>query len=316
MKRIFKRIIPVLLVLLMLPGTALAAVGIDKNQDVKLTISYQYENTPLSGAVFSIYKVAAVDETGELTPTEAFRQLPVNFGNQNDEEWKALASTLEGYVFRNGIQPTDSGTTDEKGILTFQTEKGKLTQGLYLILGNRHTQGGYYYDAAPCLVMLPTEDVKADKWLYEVTVKPKYEATQIPDEPVTMTRRVLKVWKDAGYEQSRPKEVVVQLFRNGRLCETVTLNRENNWRYTWDNLEESDTWTVVEKEVENYTVTTALEGTTFVVTNTYSGATDNTPNKGKLPQTGVLWWPVPVLICGGLLFLILGALKNKHDEGK
>ena len=30
-----------------------------------------------------------------------------------------------------------------------------------------------------------------------------------------------------------------------------------------------------------------------------------------LPQTGVLWWPVPILLCTGLLFCIIGAIKRR-----
>ena len=35
------------------------------------------------------------------------------------------------------------------------------------------------------------------------------------------------------------------------------------------------------------------------------------PGQPTLPQTGLLWWPVPVLICAGLLLLLLGLLRRK-----
>ncbi len=34
----------------------------------------------------------------------------------------------------------------------------------------------------------------------------------------------------------------------------------------------------------------------------------------KLPQTGQLWWPVPVLACGGLMLLALGTAWNRRRE--
>jgi len=42
----------------------------------------------------------------------------------------------------------------------------------------------------------------------------------------------------------------------------------------------------------------------------------NTPDKQKLPQTGVLWWPVPILAVTGFAFLITGTFsrKKKDDE--
>ena len=49
--------------------------------------------------------------------------------------------------------------------------------------------------------------------------------------------------------------------------------------------------------------------------NGYSNVTSNTNT--KLPQTGQLWWPVPVMACGGVIFITVGArLKsgNKRDN--
>ena len=34
----------------------------------------------------------------------------------------------------------------------------------------------------------------------------------------------------------------------------------------------------------------------------------------NLPQTGLLWWPVPVLICVGAALLIVGAVRRKKNE--
>lgn len=42
--------------------------------------------------------------------------------------------------------------------------------------------------------------------------------------------------------------------------------------------------------------------------------TTTTTKKDKLPQTGALWWPVPVLAAGGLLCLILGVVTKKGNE--
>lgn len=31
----------------------------------------------------------------------------------------------------------------------------------------------------------------------------------------------------------------------------------------------------------------------------------------KLPQTGILWWPVPLLLCSGLVFLMIGVIRRR-----
>ncbi len=143
--------------------------------------------------------------------------------------------------------------------------------------------------------------------------------TYSPYEPEddTVTRTVLKVWDDKGYESKRPKSVQVTLLQNGTAYDTQTLNSTNGWQYTWSKLPKHDkngkeiSWTICEVSVSGYVSSIRQNGYTFVLT--------NTPNEPKLPQTGVLWWPVPVLACGGLAFLIVGALsrrKTKHDETK
>lgn len=80
------------------------------------------------------------------------------------------------------------------------------------------------------------------------------------------------------------------------------------------------------KELEDYTVLVTQEGTTFVVTNTYDEGTPENPEQPEnpdqpgnptLPQTGQLWWPVPVLVAGGLLLIVIGVLRrrgNTHEK--
>ncbi len=306
--------------LMLLPVQALAAGSIDTGREVQLTISYQDSKTALSGAAFDIYRVAAVDATGELTPVAPFDQFNVDIRGKNDAAWKTLASTLEGYVLRDVITPSSSGKTNAQGLLTFSD----LEQGLYLVLGHRHTQGRRIYDAAPFMVLLPTQDAEANEWLYDVTVNSKHDSHPKPDEPDedTITRKVLKVWADEGHEKDRPQEVIVQLLRDGKVYDTVTLNAANNWYYIWDNLDDRYTWTVVEQKLEDYTVTVTREGVTFVVTNTYTEdvpdepppTTPDTPDEPRLPQTGQLWWPVPVMLTAGLLFVILGLLRRRRSE--
>ena len=37
-------------------------------------------------------------------------------------------------------------------------------------------------------------------------------------------------------------------------------------------------------------------------------------NSGRLPQTGQLWWPVPVLLLAGLLLVIIGTVMRSHGK--
>ena len=322
-KRLISICLSLLLVFMLLPVSALAAGRIDLDQDVGLTITYQDHGTPLSGAVFNIYLVATVNAYGELETTEQFKIFNVDIPGKADDTWRALASTLEGYVLRDNIVATDSGKTDRNGQIAFPTGGKRLTAGLYLVLGERHTQDGFRYDATPFMVMLPSLDAETNTWIYAVTATAKFDSSKIPEKPDTVSCKVLKIWNDEGHEKARPKEVMVQLLKNGVVYDTVTLNSKNNWRYTWANLDNAYRWTVVEKEMEEYTAEVTREGNTFYVTNSFSEDipdeptpttkpdTPTTPGKPTLPQTGQLWWPVPVLIAAGLLFVVIGLLRRR-----
>lgn len=241
-----------LLLVMFVPGIAFAAGNIDLNRKVELYISYKDGEIPLIGADFSIYLVATVDEYGEFTTTETFELFNVDIRGKDDDAWRTLASTLEGYVLRDQIVATDSGKTDQNGDLSFPTNEKELIPGLYLVLANRLEQNGYYYDTSPFMVMLPTIDMEENEWIYNVTADAKFESEEMPEEPETTARKVLKVWEDDGHEKERPEEIVVQLLQNGEVFDEVSLNEENNWQYTWAVLDGTAKWMIVEKSGELY----------------------------------------------------------------
>ena len=153
----------------------------------------------------------------------------------------------------------------------------------------------------------------------------KFSKTPVPDDGDTVTRKVLKVWNDAGQERERPDRITIQLLKNGEIYDTVTLSERNNWRYSWNDLPKYGKnglpidWRVVEVTPDGYTVSITQEAGTFVVTNTPIQPPENPPvtppvNPPKtptLPQTGALWWPVPVLAAAGLLLIAAGAGKKR-----
>ena len=315
-------------VLCLLTSVAQAAGSIDLTRKPTLTLTYRDGKTALSGAKFSIYRVADADETGELTVRSEFDEFDLDIRGKNDRRWREMAQTLESYVLRREVTPADSGKTDKTGMLTFPTQGKTLAAGLYLVIGERRTQGGNDYDAEPFFVLLPTQDLENNEWVYDVSANVKFGKTPVPDDGDTVTRKVLKVWDDDGAEDSRPQEITVELLRNGKVYDTVKLSEKNNWRYTWLDLDADARWSVTEKTVSGYTVSITREGITFVVTNTKKPERTDTPDtpvkpsnpskpssptKPTLPQTGAVWWHVEALALSGLVFLILGALDRKTE---
>lgn len=259
----------------LLPIRSFAAGELDPGADIGLTVSCQDEAGAIAGAGFELYLVAEMDDAGALSVTGDFAGLPVKIQPEDEASFKALASTLEGYVLRDGIVPTDQGVTNENGILSFPTGEVRLAPGLYLVLGGRHTQGESSYDFSPFVVVLPGQEHSTGEWEYQVSVKPKFDKLPANFKPVS--RRVLKVWKDNGYERRRPREITVQLLCDGEVYDTVTLNAVTNWRYEWTELPAENRWTVVEEQPGDYTVEVSREGITFVVTNTYTKHTPDNP---------------------------------------
>jgi len=77
---------------------------------------------------------------------------------------------------------------------------------------------------------------------------------------------VHKVWEDNN-DPSRPEAVTVRLMREGEVYEEVVLNEENQWTYTWDELDDRYDWNIEEVVPEGYEVTYNLEDNTMFVIN-------------------------------------------------
>lgn len=303
--KISKRILPLLLILLLLPLSASAEGAIDMGKETTLTVYAYYDTTAIVGMELEAYRVASVDENGELTVLpdfEAYRDA-LDIRGENASAWRQMSQTLERYVTSQAIPPTRSLATGEGGVADF----GSMEKGLYLLRADAVTQNDKVYAVSPCFVLLPAKNQK-NGWNYqaEVWLKPSEnpEFTQIT---------VVKTWSDNCSPAHSHPDVTVKLWRNEELYDTVTLSKDCNWRHTWKGLSTLDTWKITEEPVEGYTQKPVTqEGYTFTITNTCNKST----KPGKLPQTGQLWWPVPVLLCAGLLCLVIGILRRRgyQDE--
>lgn len=302
--------------LLLLCGILLllsAALPVSAAETGSITVLFQHENEPVAGASFALYKAAEWNGS-EYSLVAPFAGYPVNLSDDpTSEDWKAVAFTLSAYAARDNISPLMTGETDEAGTLKFEN----LTDGLYLLIGATVQKEDTLFLPQPMLISVPFEKVDGS-WDYEVVTEPKYEIRKTTDE--TISRRALKIWKDDGNESKRPQEITVQLLCDGTVYEEQVLSAANNWAYTWENLDAAHNWQLTEKEVpEDYTVQITQEGVTFTVTNTNDNpppTTPGEPNEPNLPQTGLLWWPVPVLAGIGVVTLFLGIFLLMRKKGE
>ena len=122
------------------------------------------------------------------------------------------------------------------------------------------------------------------------------------------TLTVEKVWSgDENAIDKRPESVEVTLYDGTTAVEKVVLSDENDWTYTWSDLDENGTWTVMEtSNSKGYVASYQVENSTVIVTNT-----------ATLMQTGQLSWPIPVFGCLGGILMVVGAIMvlRKRNNG-
>lgn len=140
--------------------------------------------------------------------------------------------------------------------------------------------------------------------------------------PLSSALTVNKVWNDKGYESYRPSGVTVDLLKDGAVDQTVTLDASNSWSYAWTGLDSDSTWSVAESNVPSgYTASVKHEENAYTITNSYgTDVGPNIPDNAvplSAPQTGLVQWPIPVLLSVGALLIVAGAAANyKKKHGK
>lgn len=243
---------------------------------------------PVSNMQVSLYRVA--DENYNLV--DSFSQYSIDL----KRDVQGAANALENRILMDGIEADASVFSDSLCNANFTG----LTTGIYLVVGKEALQDGVFYMPQVSLVSL-SGDLSVDL-KYETSVKPS-------------RIHVLKVWKRDS-KKSRPKSIEVCLLRSdGIVVDKVVLNSDNQWSTTWDNLSTLYTYRVMETSVPSgYKESCSREKDTIILTNT-GNYTDKVEDKKdeELPNSGQLWWPVPVLLFVGLVLFGLGRhLKNEE----
>ena len=308
-------LIMLLLVVIVLPRPAYAVTD---SAEPELTICCQYDQENLVGVQFELYKVADLAGNGEFRVTSRFPDFENSVKDITNPS--KLAAELEYYALEFALVPDATCTTGQDGIAKLPEAGNSLERGLYLVLGRRHVQDGYIYEMNPMLVSFPRYDESTKEFTYQCDIKPKFDRDTMP-EGGEISRKVLKIWLDKGYENQRPKQIVVKLLRNREVYDTVILNKDNHWSYTWEGLSADAEWTVVEARIPNYKPSLTLEGITFKLTNEFNpppGPPTEPPSEPpqpppNLPQTGQLWWPVPVMFLLGIVFVAIGILRRREE---
>lgn len=263
-----------------------------------LTIEYEYDETPIPGARFDIYHVADLSQDLVLTLREDFVATGLDLNGLEAQALQEAAEVMAKYVEDTEIPVVDHLVTNEKGLALAHD----LPAGAYLVVGYPTTMEDRIHYSSPQLVILPAQDPETLEWNYAVTIQLKSISHPVDEKPLDLT--VVKKWADEGYEESRPVQVTVHLLWNDEIYDTVILSDANNWTHTWYALLPIGTWRVEEEVPAGYVVEISNDGTTFTLLN----------SRKDIPQTGQLWWPVPVLMAGGLALILVGVLTKRGSR--
>lgn len=298
----------------MASSTTDASEPINVNQECMLTLTYTCDGTAFEDVSVKLYKIADVSSDFQYTLTSHFElsELILN-GVRTNGEWNVIRSTLEAHIIAENIKSDAVAKTDSEGLVCFEN----LKPGLYLatvgtVTGKELT---CFFDSA--LVALP--GLSADgRPQYQVTVASKSE--MIPSSDKEIELKVLKLWKGDEGRNSRPKNIEVEIFRDGASFKKVVLSEDDNWSYSWTAKDDGAKWTVIERNTPSrYTMTAQNRDTSFILTNTYTPVKPDGPFDA--PQTGdnsnIMLYVILMIVSGSILILlgIIGK-RNAHEETK
>ncbi len=293
----------VLLVLCLSVSAVVSATTIDQQKEASLTLEYKYNGEAFPDLEIRTYHVADVGDDYAFTLTEPFAQYPVELHDiKSQTEWNLIFQTLESYIWADGLGPTVTALTDGEGRVQFE----KLRPGVYLTMPVAHLGEKTTTEFMGFMTVIP--DIRRDGELnYDVVAYPK--STQYsPNDGDSRSLRVMKQWKDMGFEESRPDSVKVDIFRDGKFMTTIHLSAANNWSYGWTTENDGTQWTAVERDVPaQYKLTIEYKGDAIILTNVHK-ETVPPPTCGD----ATVLWPYILLMCFSGCVVILFALGRKR----
>ena len=292
-----------------------------------LTVICRKEDVVLSNMNWKIYRVADITNGGDYRINDIFGKYNISFEKSSVSSLQEAAAKYETYTILDNLKPLDQGATDSNGQVVFSG----LEVGLYLLIGDPVRVNELAYVPMPSLIDLSDSDGEGTSWTYDLTALPKLKVLPANDL-IKSKYNVVKKWVN-DTEGIRPEYVTAVLYRNGVEFDSAVLNDDNNWEHTWSNLPATADWSIKEKEIPfGYEVTYEESEQTVTIVNDYkenptdssddrndksSGSSgEGQSNAEKLPQTGLLLWPVLALAVAGIILFTAGYIVYKRGKNE
>lgn len=235
------------------------SVSCDDSGERSINLICRKDDTILTGMKWRLYKVGERSGSG-IVLTGAFAGYQIDTSNITEENVEQIAKTIASYAVVDGVAPVSSGETNKDGELTFSG----LSKGVYLAVGRTLQVDKTFYVPSTLLLEANDSDVT-----FSYDAYPKF--AYITLSSVVDSYTVKKVWiNDTPESIPHPTYVTVDLYRNDKIYDTVTLNEENNWEYRWNDLEPINDWYVVERHIPvDYTVLIDFNSNQYLIKNSY-----------------------------------------------
>ena len=264
-----------------------------------------------------------------------------------DYETAADSDKILSYIKEHGISETASAVSDANG----KTNYTGLTLGIYYVMSDKVDKDGFTHSFVNFVYPIPLIEKNSDTGKISINYNPSVSPKK--SKVGNVHCNVRKRWNDSGYTENRPSSVTFRIYCDGEFMEDVTLSSENDWYYEWsrtgDHTFSVEEVGVAPGYTSNMEIIQDGHHFQYVVTNSYNppqtppdtpdtpgnpGTPDTPDTPGipdlpevlgairdlpqvlgarRLPQTGQLWWPLPILVIAGVFMIVKGIKKNSKN---
>lgn len=313
-------------------------------------LSCKNGETAVSGMTWKLYELgirtdSKTSDIYSIKLNDTFSAYQVDTENMTASDVADVAKTLESYAVIDEIEPYATGVTDENGFLQFTD----LPEGVYLLCGEQTEIDSKIYVPAASIVESGSNMSNLDWTVYpkfEVRDVPEEESETYTvmkvwkndeNEPEARPYNI-----EAEIYCNGELYETVTLSGQNDWTYTWEGDPDCQWKVVEKNI--PDNYTVIVRDnLTQFVIVNTFEGTPPQETTTTTAVTTvpdesaSTPEETtitttvnvpattpvttdrvsggiiKLPQTGQLWWPVPVLILAGFVSIAVGIrLKRKN----
>ncbi len=280
------------------------------------------------GMQWELYKISEVTEDGKLKPIEVFSGFKIPDFLHYEEEIQDLAYTLENYITLIHPEAVQSGKINNDGELVFSG----LEEGWYIAVPKRIITVDAEYVASSSLICITGKHLYSSVWGTNITIVPK--VNKFPREKFPKKDVIIQFFHEKSDYQS-VEEIVVEIYHDGKIYDHVVLDEGNNWSYIVPDVPDDDSeWvitqentpdkvyplfdreTVMIKDKPTYIISVwnRKEEPDYSINDGEDKPESSSGDENYLPQTGQLWWPVPILTSGGLLTVCLGVVLKRKER--